>query len=220
MHLVLRVGDLARQDAGLAGLRFVLLPLGRRELVSALRADGDSRRRSPPGTRGTPWPAPRRCRDPRVTTWIWSTGPCRSTLPPKSRTRQFCFAGMQAESPPDHLVIQPRRHRRSHQRHAVDVRRVEAGGQDVHVAEVLQFAAPEPAQAWRPARESASRRRHEPALHPVLGDRASRRCAARASRRVAKIRQVWRLGRVLDDLGAGRLHQRRPGPSGLRLRRR
>jgi len=50
------------------------------------------------------------------------------------------LAGVQAESATDHLVIETRRHRRTHERHAVDVGGVEAGGQHVHVDEILQLA--------------------------------------------------------------------------------
>ena len=89
--LVDRRRDLARQDAlgGSGGL--VLLPIRRRELVAAVRAHGV------PG--GDQAPALGALLGRRLAALRWwtsrirmaSTGPCRSTLPPKSRTRQFSF---------------------------------------------------------------------------------------------------------------------------------
>ena len=49
---------------------------------------------------------------------------------------------VQPEAPTDHLVVEARRVRRPQQRHAVDVGRVEAGGQHVDVDQVLRARRP------------------------------------------------------------------------------
>ena len=101
-------------------------------------------------------------------TRIWSTGPWRRTLPPKSRTRQFSLPGYRRKPRPHLLIEQPWRQRRPQQGNAVDVRGVEASGQDVDVDQVFQgFALKKSAwtrrretgPAFRRVRRPASRRR-------------------------------------------------------------
>ena len=79
------------------------------------------------------------------------------------------LAGVQPEAAADHLVVEARRDGRPQHRHAVDVRGVEARGQHVDVAQVLELPRAELARA-SPAR--STRRRvaaDEAALDAVLG---------------------------------------------------
>ena len=60
-------------------------------------------------------------------------------IPTKIEHQTVLFACMQPESSPHHLVIEARRHRGTQQSHAVDMRSIEAGRQDIDVAEVLKL---------------------------------------------------------------------------------
>ena len=115
------------------------------------------------------------------------------------------FVRMKSEPSADHLVIQSGRHGRTHQRHAVDVGRVEAGRQDIDVAQIFQIARLESVEClvtfggWcRPTDETAIdlmlTLQHLDDMLSVLDARGE------DQRGVA-------VGCLLDDLRAGSLHQ-------------
>ncbi|MFO0873158.1 MAG: hypothetical protein U0575_04195 [Phycisphaerales bacterium] len=114
----------------------MLLALLLRELESALRASAR-------------WPVatsalhcghslagrPRHRRDPRPHADVVD-GSVAQHVAAEVEDETVGLARMQPESATDHLIEQARRHRRRRSRHAVDVRGIEAGGEDVDVREV------------------------------------------------------------------------------------
>ena len=123
---------------------------------------------------------------------------------------------VQAEAPTDHLVVEARGVRRPQERHAVDVGRVEAGGQHVHVDQILQAAVLEALEGV-----GAFERQRVAADEPAL--------VAELAKHALDMHGVLHTGgedqdrvpvpRMLDDLGAGRTHQRVVVHQGLDLAR-
>ena len=70
-----------------------------------------------------------------------SIGPCRSTLPAKSRTRQLSLPIGEAGAAADHLHVETDRLGRPQHGNEIDAGRVEAGGQHVGVGETMDVAA-------------------------------------------------------------------------------
>ena len=137
--------DGAGQNAGFADPGVVLLTIGRREFISAVRAagiaGGDDRmaRRAFLG----------RCRPLTCFAILNAKLVDRSVafdIAPEIQHQAVLLTRVQPKSSADHLVIQARRQGRPQQDDAVDVVGVETRRQDVDVARVAQIAGPEPIQ--------------------------------------------------------------------------
>lgn len=111
----------------------------------------------------------------------------------------------QAESPPDHLVVEPGAHRRAQHRHAVDIRGVEARRQHIDICQVLQVARLE-AGDQRIAILGRCSALNEPALLAVLLSQHPHHMLAVPDAR-AEQQHAAPVGSRGDDLGARRLDQ-------------
>lgn len=138
LHSIFCDSYLPGEDASAACLRIMLAALGRRELVPAIRAariaDGDDRM--------TFWTfLRRRLAVASGATFLDLDSVYRAVpqhVAAKVKHKAVQLAGVQPEAATDHLVVQARRQRRPQQDHAINIRRVEAGGEYVDVAQVLQ----------------------------------------------------------------------------------
>ena len=70
--------------------------------------------------------------------------PVPQDVSPEIQDQAICFSFEHAESASHHLVVETGGERRADHRHAVNVRRVVARGQHVHIDQILQLSRLEP----------------------------------------------------------------------------